>query len=217
MKTLFVVLLLAAPMAPVAMAGQQRPQFTFSASAAQEIVQSTNGAIHDRLTGPTFAGEGNLTTDKIWLRVRYAQGRVLAKDEDGTARFTRDVVDGEVLAGFRAMPWLTVWAGPNARAYTLGDKTQRWLFWTAGATGRGTLIPGRLQTFVELWGALTGSITEPASKASGRGADGGLEMRLSSASPFWGRLSYRIESGHAADMRETVEALTLSLVYGFPQ
>jgi hypothetical protein len=212
MKRTFLVLLL-----PFPLAAQQRPQLTFAGTAAQEIVQSTSDVSRNRLTGPTFGIEGLLVTNKIWVRVRYAQGRVVAKDESGTPLFTRDVVDGEALVGFRATSWLTLWAGPNARAYALGDRDQRWLFWTGGATGRGSLLPGRLQTFVELWGALSGSITNPPIQAGGRGADAGLEMRVGAISPFWGRLSYRIESGHAADMRETVEALTLSVIYGIPQ
>ena len=214
MKPSFLLSLLALPLP---LFGQQRPHLAFVGTVTQEIVQSTSDLSRDRLTGPTFGIEGLLVTNGIWARVRYGQGRVVAKDENGTALFTRDVVDGEALVGLRAMPWLTLWAGPSARAYTLGDKDQRWLFWTAGATGRGTLLPGRLQTFVELWGALTGSITDPPMKAGGRGADAGLEMRFSAVSPVWGRLSYRIESGHAADMRETVEALTVSLIYGQPQ
>jgi hypothetical protein len=73
-----------------------------------------------------------------------------------------------------------------------------------------------MQTFVELWGAFSGNVGNPAQKAGGRGAYGGLEARLGEGS-WWGRLGYRMESVHADALRETVESLTLSLLYGLPQ
>ena len=42
-------------------------------------------------------------------------------------------------------------------------------------------------------------------------------MRFGAQSSFWGRLGYGIESLHADGLRETAEALTLSIVYGLPQ
>jgi hypothetical protein len=74
-----------------------------------------------------------------------------------------------------------------------------------------------MQTYVELWGALSGSVGDPSAKAGGRGADAGLELRLSSQTPLWGRLGYRIESSHADALRETVESITVTVIYGFPQ
>jgi hypothetical protein len=115
------------------------------------------------------------------------------------------------------MPWLTLWVGPSARAYTTADGDLRWLTWSGRVTGRGMLLPGRMQTFVELWGVLSGNVGDPPLKAGGRGANGGLEVRLSESSSFWGRLGYRIESTHAEGLRETVESLTLSVIYGIPQ
>jgi hypothetical protein len=147
--------------------------------------------------------------------VRYAEGRVNPKS--GTTGDPRDVVEGEALVGFRALPWLTVWGGPSARAYTIGSSDQRWMIWTARATARGSLLPGRLQSFVELYGAFSGSVGDPALHAGGRGLNGGLEMRLSQTRMFWGRLGYKIESAHATGLRETVETFSLSLMYGLPQ
>jgi hypothetical protein len=99
----------------------------------------------------------------------------------------------------------------------MGDTDQRWLIWSGRATARGELLPGRMQTFIELWGAFSGNVSNPSMKAGGRGAMGGLEARLGAASSLWGRLGYRIESAHATGLRETVESLTLSLLYGLPQ
>ncbi|HTI05247.1 MAG TPA: hypothetical protein VL549_08025 [Gemmatimonadales bacterium] len=190
-------------------------QFTIGGLAAQQTVQSHVDGSNDRLTGLLLGIEGGLSSDRFALRVRYGQGRVNAKP--GTNVAARDEVEGEALLGFRATPWLSLWAGPSARAYTTADGDQRWLIWSGRATARGTLIPGRMQSFIEVWGAVSGNVGNPALKAGGRGSNGGLEVRLGDASTLWGRLGYRIESVHADGLRETVESLTLSLLYGLPQ
>lgn len=207
---------------PATLVSQQRLQFTAGGIAAQEIVHSHVDATNDRLSGLMLGGEGGLVSDRLIVRLRYAEGRIKPK-LGATDAESRDVVEGGATVGYRAMPWLTVWGGPSARAYTVGDNDQRWLTWTAGATARGTLLPGRMQTFVELWGALAGNVGNPAMNAGGGGANGGLEVRLGELSSFWGRLGYRIESTHTkggtgtGGLRETVESLTLSFIYGLPQ
>lgn len=211
-------LLLAIALLPAALRAQGL-RFTADAFGSQEIVQSHDDVAlfpsFNRYTGLIFGGEGNLISERFVARLRYAQGHVTAKSDTGT--LGRDLVEGEALFGVRAMPWLTIWAGPMARAYSTPDGDQRWLLWTARASARGTLMPGRMQTYLELWAALSGSVANPAQKAGGRGADVGLEMRLGDESQLWGRLGYRIDSAHADGLRETVEAITLSIVYGFPQ
>ena len=219
MRRNFAVLLAAAAFVPGTLRGQGL-RFTADAFGSQEIVQSHNDVAliptFNRYTGLLLGGEGNLISERFVARLRYAQGRVTAKSDTGVVG--RDLVEGEALLGVRATPWLTLWAGPTARAYTTPDGDQRWLLWTARASARGTLMPGRMQTYLELWGALSGNVANPAEKAGGRGADVGLEMRLGGEqSQFWGRLGYRIDSAHADGLRETVEAVTLSVVYGFPQ
>lgn len=215
MKTQLGVLVTCAVMLPgVLQAQERRFQFTVAGVAGQEIVQSHVDQVNDRFTGLIIGAEGVLISDRLMLRVRYGEGHI--KPSSGSSVDPREVVEGEALFGVRATPWLSVWVGPSARAYTMGDSDQRWLVWTGRATGRGILIPGRMQTFVELWGAFSGSVGTPSIKAGGRGANGGLEVRLGDAS-FWGRLGYRIESTHAQTLRETVETVTLSLIYGLPQ
>lgn len=199
---------------PAAAQAQGRIQFTVAGLAGQQIVQSHVLNEDSRLSGLIFGAEGVLTSDRFMVRLHYDEGRINPKA--GSAIEARDVVSGEALFGVRATPWLSLWIGPSARAYTVGDSDQRWLVWSARASARGTLLPARLQTFVELWGAFSGNVGQPQLKAGGRGANGGLEMRLGERN-FWGRLGYRIESMHADGLRETVESLTLSVVYGFPQ
>lgn len=200
---------------PAGLAAQRPVQLVVAGTAAQQMVRSQIGDEKDRFTGFVLGAEGMLVTRGFVARLRYAEGRITHRADELEPR---DVVEGEALIGYRVMPWLTLWAGPSARAYTTDDGDQRWLIWSARAAGRGSLLPGRIQTYVELWGALGGNVTTPAMKASGRGADIGLELRLGGGErSIWGRVGYRIESVHATDLRETVEALALSLVYGWPQ
>lgn len=212
MKTLKAAALVLA-LSPAAL-GAQESSLTFAGTAAHEIMQASFDGATQRYTGLMLGAEGLFVGRSFVARVRYAQGRVNPKE--GPTSDPRDLVEGEALVGLRVTPWLTALAGPRAWAHTTGDADERWLLWTARVSARGSLIPARMQTYVELWGALAGSHTNPDGSAGGRGANAGLEMRLGALSPFWGRLGYRIESAHA-EGRETVEALTLSIIYGIPQ
>lgn len=215
MKPQLGLLVTCAALLPAALHAQdKRWQFTLGGVAGHEIVQSRFGQLNDRFTGLLLGAEGVAISDRLMVRVRYGEGRI--NPSAGSSTAAREVVEGEAFFGVRATPWLSLWAGPSARAYTIDDSAERWLIWTVRATGRGTLLPGRMQTFVELWGAAAGSVGNPPINAGGRGANGGLEARLGDAN-FWGRLGYRIESTHAGGLRETVETLTLSVIYGLPQ
>jgi hypothetical protein len=193
----------------------RRLRFTVAGLAGPQIVQSTDGDVTDKLSGHVIGFEGVMVGNPFMVRVRYGEGRINPKP--GTDAESRDVVSGEAMFGMRALPWLSLWVGPSARAYTVGESDQRWLVWWARATARGALIPGRMQTYVELGGVFGGNVGNPAIKAGGRMASGGLEMRFGAMSNFWGRLGYGIESLHADGLRETVEALTVSVIYGLPQ
>jgi hypothetical protein len=214
MTRLLAAVIVGAGLLPASLCAQG-VQFTVGGVVAQEIVQSHVDQATDRFTGLVLGGEGSLVSDRFVVRLRYGEGRINPKAGDSGA--SRDVVEGEAMFGFHATPWLTLWAGPSARAYTMGGTDQRWLIWTGRMTARGTLLPGRMQSFLELWGAVSGNVGSPPLTAGGQGANGGLEVRMGQESSFWGRLGYRIESTHAPGLRETVESLTLSVIYGFPQ
>lgn len=215
MKFFGVLLILA--LLPAALRAQEdrRVRFTVTGFAGQQLVQSHVADVNDRLSGGLLGVEGVLVSDRLMVRVRYGEGGI--KPKAGATGESRDVVSGEALFGVRTLPWLSLWVGPSARAYTMGESNQRWMVWTGRATARGTLLPGRLQTYVELWGVFSGNVGNPSIKAGGRGTRGGLEMRFGATSSFWGRLGYGMESLHADGLRETVEELTLSVVYGLPQ
>jgi hypothetical protein len=187
---------------------QSRWEASFGAAGAQEIVRSRIGTMRERLSGAVFAGEGTVTRGRVVARLRYGQGRV-TNDAAG-----RDVVEGEALFGYRVRPWLTAWVGPHARTFVVpGQSDRRWLLWSGRVTARGSLFPGRVESFVEVWQGFTGSVNRPAASAVGGGAEAGVELRLASR-PLWGRLAYRIEQSRADNgRRETVEALTFTVRY----
>ena len=115
-----------------AVASAQGVQFTAGGTAAQQIVQSHVDLASDRFSGLVLGAEGGLVSDRFAVRLRYAEGRVNPKS--GSTAEARDVVEGEALVGVRAMPWLTLWVGPSARAYTTADGDQRWLTWSGRVT-----------------------------------------------------------------------------------
>ena len=181
---------------------------SFGAGGAREIVHSRFGTTETRLTGSLFNGEAVVSRHRFVARLRYGQGHVTS---DSTAR---DVVEGELLAGYMARRWLQIWLGPRARTFvTSGLSDRRWLFWTGGLSARGGIFPGRVDSFVELWQAFSGSLNRPAASASGRGVELGLEAMLP-GHPWRLRFAYRIEQGRLDDgRRDTVEGLTLTAGY----
>jgi len=68
-----------------------------------------------RLTGSLFNGEAVVSRHRFVARLRYGQGHVTS---DTTAR---DVVEGELLAGYMARRWLQIWLGPRARSSSHQD------------------------------------------------------------------------------------------------
>jgi len=187
---------------------QSRWTATFGAGAAREIVQSRFGSAQTRLTGSLFSGEAIATRGRLIARLRYGQGHVTS-DTAG-----RDVVQGELLAGYQARPWLQVWLGPRARTFvTSGLSDRRWLFWTGGLSAHGGIFPGRVDSFAELWLGFSGRLNRPAGSASGRGVELGLEAMVPKR-PLRLRLSYVIEQGRLDDgRRDTVEGLALAARY----
>ena len=189
---------------------QSRWTATFSAGAAREIVHSRFGAAETRLTGSLLSGEAIATRGRLSARLRYGQGHV-ASDTSG-----RDVVQGELLAGYQARPWLQVWVGPRARTFVVsGLSDRRWLFWTGGVGARGVIFPGRVDSFAELWLGFSGRLSRPAGSASGRGVELGLEA-IVPRQPLRFRLSYLVEQGRLDDgRRDTVEGFALAARYSF--
>ena len=205
-------LLLAASLAMLAFTAnaqaQSRWTLTLGAAASREIAHSLFGSALPRLSGSLLSGEAIATRGRLVARVRYGQGRVTS---DTAAR---DIVQGELLAGYQVRPWLQVWLGPRARTFvTSGLSDRRWLFWTAGLGARGGIFPGRVDSFAELWLGFSGRLNRPAGSASGRGVELGLEAIVPKR-PLRLRLSYIVEQGRLDDgRRDTVEGLALAARY----
>ena len=182
---------------------------SFGVGGGSEIARSRVGTARDRLSGLLLSGEAIATRGHFVARLRYGQGRVTSDTAE------RDVAEGEALLGYKPRPWLTVWFGPHARTFVVaGQSDRRWLLWSGGVTARGSLFPGRVESFVELWQGFSGRLSAPLGSAAGGGGEAGLELGLARR-PVWGRLAYRIEqgrvSGGGGGRRETVEAITLTV------
>jgi len=180
---------------------------SFGVAGASEIARSRIGTAAERVSGGVFGGEARVSRGPLLARLRYGQGRLT---NDSSAR---DVAEAEGLVGYQARPWLTLSVGPHARTFLVaGQSDRRWLFWSARVVARGSLFPGRLESFVELWQGV-GKLNRPAADASGGGLEAGLEYRLAPR-PLWGRLSYRVEQARVAgSRRETVETFMLTVGY----
>jgi len=201
------VLICAALLCAPSLDAQSRWNVSFGLGGGSEIARSRVDTVRERVSGLVLSGEAVATRGRIVARLRYGQGRV-TNDTAG-----RDVAEGEALLGYKARPWLTVWFGPHARTFVVpGQSDRRWLLWSGRLTARGTLFPERVESFVELWQGVTGSLNRPSASASGGGAEAGLVLRLARR-PVWGRLAYRVEQGRVSGggRRETVEAITLTV------
>jgi len=183
-------------------------------SAAGEVAavraRSLTPAGRERLDGFLVVGEGTLGRGHGLLRLRYGQGRVTSDSAGGGVQ-PRSLTDGELLVGVAALPWLDLWAGPHARSYRTDFGNQRWLFWEARASARATLVPGQLQSFFEGRVAVAGRVNVPEPFGSSRGAEGGVEVRITRPALRL-RFTYRIDQARlAAGRRETVEAVAFSV------
>ena len=174
-------------------------------------VRSVTAAGAEDLSGFVLWAEGVGTLGRIRLRGRYGQGRVTAGGSGSAA--PRSLTEGDLAIEVQAWPWLDLWTGPRARSYVTsgaGGDT-RWSYWEAGASLRGTLVPGQLRSYGEAWMALRGRISVAAVFDSERGAEGGVIARVARDN-LWARFGYRIEQTRfTSGRRETVEAIRFSV------
>ncbi|PYO75890.1 MAG: hypothetical protein DMD67_10155 [Gemmatimonadetes bacterium] len=91
-----------------------------------------------QFSGAMVGGDGRLSFGRLQLAVSYVEGKV---DSAGVGGPGHDLVEGSVLLGAQALPWLTLAVGPHARSYTLTSGTQRWVFWELRASCGGPCPP----------------------------------------------------------------------------
>jgi hypothetical protein len=160
-----------------------------SASLVTARVRSQVPAGIDQFTGSAFLGQGALAIGRVELSVSYLQGTL---NRDGGTGAGRDLVEGTVRLGVRALDWLTLETGPHARAYTLVGSTQRWLFWELRARAATAFVGSAAQGYAELWRALSADANVPEPFDHAQGGEAGMIVRLARA-PFEARVAYRID------------------------
>src|SRR5258706_3332235 len=119
---------------------------------------------------------------------------------------------GSALVGLPPFPAVSVWSGPHARAFVVGPRAERWLFWEVRARGVVPIVGPTLGAYGEFWDAVSGSVTAPESFNSARGGSAGLLVRLA-ARKVELRLGYGIDEAAVDPSRHRVivEGLTIAM------
>jgi len=163
-----------------------------------------------RTAGTVLGGLVTARRGKFELEGRYLQG-VLQPQDDASPR--RDLVQGQLVLGFRATPWLSAHTGPRARSYITPAGTERWLVWLLGGRVESPIVGTTVRGHVELWRALALSANVGSDVGrTGRGGDAGVTVQPPGG-PVWFRLAYGIDQNavRGAARRETVEEFTLTV------
>src|SRR5439155_23730728 len=142
-----------------------------------------------QFSGAMVGGNGTLSFGRLQLAVSYVQGKV---DSAGVGGPGHDLVEGSVLLGAQALPWLTLAVGPHARSYTLTSGTQRWVFWELRARAAAAFIGSAARGYVELWRALSADVNVPESFDHAQGGEAGMIIRFARA-PLQARGAYRMD------------------------
>jgi hypothetical protein len=165
-----------------------------------------------RFSGIVLGGGGGIGRGLVSVEGGYRQGSLTP---DSGAVVAQDLVEARLLVALRPLPWLSVLAGPHARAFVAPGGTERWMFFEAGLRVEGPVVIPSVSTHVELWAALGGSVNVGSGSPSARGGEAGVTLHLP-RSPVWGRLTYamdRATQSGGTNIR-TVEDLRLSIGVG---
>jgi hypothetical protein len=186
-----------------------------SASLVTARVRSQGQAGTDQFTGAAFLGEGTLAIGRFRIGVSYLQGTL---NPDGGSAAPRDLVEGSVLLGVRPFTWLTLETGPHARAYTLTNVTERWLFWELRARAATAFVGSAVQGYAQLWRAVSADVNVPETFDHAQGGEAGIVLRLARA-PLEARVGYRIDHavlvGQTYQRLETVDGVVLGVGLGW--
>src|SRR2546427_27893 len=202
------LLLLAAAVGAGRLPGQTiHPAVAASVVTARVRTEQLSEAI--QFSGAAFGAEGTVSLGRVQLGLSYLQGRL---DPDTGSAPARDLVEGSVLLGFRPVEWLTLSAGPHARAYATNGQTQRWVYWELRMRAAKPFIGTTVRGYAELWRAVAADANVPEPFGHAQGGEAGMIVRLARA-PFEGRVAYRID--HAVlgggSRLETVDGVVIGV------
>lgn len=190
-------LMLTAGLAGSAAAQGARVAFSGSTGSYRTLTRESSGVV--TRTGTGVGGEAFASLGRLHLRAGYAEATVS----------DRTLVEGTAMMGASVLPWLTIWAGPHARAYETTAGAERWLLWEVRAGVQHSLILDLVSWSLEAWSVADAQVDIPERFDEGFGAEGGLGLQLL-RSRVWGGLAYRVEQVRMQGVRrETNEVLSL--------
>jgi uncharacterized protein YfiM (DUF2279 family) len=177
-------------------------RFALGASLAGVRVHADLGSAVEALSGTALALDAGAGRGALLLEARYSEGHLTSADSTVDPR---DLVEGSFFLGARLGPFVTILAGPHARAYAAPSGTRRWLFWEARAQARAPLVASRLEAYAELGATAFGSTSLAISFDAERSGEVGARYYVPRA-PLALRLAYRIarSTGRLPDRSDTV-------------
>jgi hypothetical protein len=188
----------------------QGPAFRAGASVVGVRAQSEVNGGRVGAAGTVLGGLAAGRLGRLEVDGRYLEG-VLQPQDESSAR--REVVQGELLVGFHAAPWLVARTGVRARTYITPAITERWVVGLLGVRVETPIIGTAVRGHVALWRglALSANVGSDEGRA-GRGGDAGVTLDAPGR-PWWLRVAYGIDRAtvEGAGRRETVEEFTLTV------
>src|SRR5205807_6720040 len=120
------------------------------------------GADAGSFGGPAFGLHASGSLAKFTLSAEYVEGRLQLKTGSPPDSAAHDLVEARMVLGVQPVPWLALGVGPTIRAFVTDSETVRWVLWQVRARAQGPLPSTPLETYVELWYALSAKVNLPA-------------------------------------------------------
>ena len=173
------------------------------------------GADAGSFGGPAFGLHASGSLAKFTLSAEYVEGRLQLKSGSPPDSAAHDLVEARMVLGVQPVPWLALGVGPTIRAFVTDSETVRWVLWQVRARAQGPLPSTPLETYVELWYALSAKVNLPEPVDHVQGGEAGVVLRPP-GSAVWFRLGYRIDGAQLASggRSESVEAVSFALGIG---
>jgi len=195
------------------LAAQQRPRGTVFADGAIVRFGEVGGPAGS-FSGPTFGVDAGVSLGSLMLGAGYLEGRVQPSSGSSDS-VARDLVEARAFLGVQPWPWLRLSVGPHVRAFVIGAVTERWVLWPVRARAHSALASTPLETYVELWRALSAKVNLPEAVDHVQGGEAGVVLRPR-GSALWMRLGYRVDGAQlgGGSRSESVEAVSFAVGIG---